>query len=422
MDTMTIDGGVIKLIESASDKHFTLNAEQLLDFAKQVIATITAGLCKIAKKPAMSEAKVLEKVKELLLDSDGNISEELNFFCDQDALTTVYESVKTYLTETSYNSESANIIHNIKTNQDFAYKFFYGSSTIPGKSICRLRSNIINNVRKSYNVDIDPNDFSTILYEHLWSDGTWKVLDSYSYRSSFYQWLRVVASHCIMSYLEDNGYIKISRARTPANTRLIFGNYTSEYCQTVIDEMVHIKPIHDYLVAVYVDRFDKQEIMTLFNLDEQMYKLTLKASEKVLQTALLNSDHQFEDVLVDKAPRRITLPSDFLTVIGQTNAAYTETSPLREVLGINQDDSDFEKKVIEFLHDFTDKMPWDDEEKKVWKWRYIQDMKPVDVAEMLSGRSRHWVDTKFSRLRKEFNIAIRKWWNDINSKKYNYAV
>ena len=59
MDTMTIDGGVIKLIESASDKHFSLNAEQLLDFAKQVIATITAGLCKIAKKPAMSGAKVL---------------------------------------------------------------------------------------------------------------------------------------------------------------------------------------------------------------------------------------------------------------------------------------------------------------------------------------------------------------------------
>ena len=78
------------------------------------------------------------------------------------------------------------IVENIKNDEVFARRFLYGTSLVPGKSIARLRSRIINQVRKSYHVEIDPYDFSTILYEHLYSDGTWRILNSYDYNSTFF--------------------------------------------------------------------------------------------------------------------------------------------------------------------------------------------------------------------------------------------
>lgn len=316
--------------------------------------------------------------------------------------------------DNGYKRAAVHIIDNIKNDEAFAYRFLYGTSLKPGKSIARLRSRILNQVRMSYGVVIDPYDFNTLLYEHLYSEGTWKVLNSYSYQSTFFQWLGTIASHCIMAYLEENGYIKISRARTPGNTRLVLKKMAPEYCQIVIDDMVKIGLMRDMLIAVYVDRLDQETVRKRFDMDEEMFKLTLRASEKTLKTALLNTEHPYDDVLVDKGARKIMLSSDFLTIIGQTNAAYSEDSPLREVLGITPDDAEFETKVIDFLYNFTNNLDWSDEDKYVWQSRYIKKMKPEEVAENLPKRSRPWVDTRYSRLNRQFKEAIREWWTNIN--------
>lgn len=217
-----------------------------------------------------------------------------------------------------------------------------------------------------------------------------------------------------MAYLEENGYIKTSRARTPGNTRLVLKKKTPEYCHIVIDDMVKIGPMRDMLLAVYVERLDQEAIQQRFGMDEEMYKLTLRASEKTLKTALLNTVYPYDDVLVDKGARKIMLSSDFLTIIGQTNAAYSEDSPLREVLGVTPDDAEFETKVIDFLYNFTNNLDWSDEDKYVWQSRYIKNMKPEEVAENLPKRSRPWVDTRYSRLNRQFKEAIREWWTNIN--------
>jgi hypothetical protein len=217
-----------------------------------------------------------------------------------------------------------------------------------------------------------------------------------------------------MAYLENNGYIKISRARTPGNTRLTLKKMTPEYCHMVIDDMVKIGPMRDMLLAVYVDRLDQKSIMERFNMDDEMYKLTLRASEKTLKTALLNTEHPYGDVLVDKGARKIMLSSDFLTIIGQTNAAYSDDSPLREVLGVTPDDAEFESKVIDFLYNFTNNLGWSEEDKFVWQNRYIKNIKPDELAESLPKRSRPWIDTRYSRLNRKFKKAIRKWWEDVN--------
>ena len=303
MGTKNFVGAIAGVIESASDKHFTLDAEQVMEFVKQVIAAIADEFRTLGKFTTMSGEQALAKAEAIYLDADGELDEDVDFFCDQEALESIYETVFTLMTEKDYKSDAVRIVENIKNDETFAYHFLYGTSLVPGKSIARLRSRIINQVRMSYGVVVDPADFNTVLYEHLYSEGTWKVLDSYNYRSTFFQWLGTVASHCIMAYLEENGYIKISRARTPGNTRLVLKKMTPDYCHIVIDEMVKIGPMRDMLLAVYVDRLDKEAIQERFDMDEEMYKLTLRASEKTLKTALLNTEHPYDDVLVDTGYR-----------------------------------------------------------------------------------------------------------------------
>jgi hypothetical protein len=172
--------------------------------------------------------------------------------------------------------------------------------------------------------------------------------------------------------------------------------------------------MRDMLLAVYVDRLDQEAIQKRFGMDEAFYKLTLRASEKTLKTVLLNTEHPYDDVLVDRRPRKIMLSSDFLTIIGQTNAAYSADSPLREVLGVTPDDADFQSRVIDFLYNFTNNIDWSAEDKYVFQSRYIENMKPVDVAERLQNRSRAWVDDRFCKLKKVFTTKIRLWWANIN--------
>ena len=177
--------------------------------------------------------------------------------------------------------------------------------------------------------------------------------------------------------------------------------------------MVNIGPMRDMLLAVYDDRLDQETIQKRFDMNTKMYKLTLSASEKTLKTALLNAEHPYDDVLVDKSPRKQMLHSDFLTLIGQTNAAYSEDSPLREVFGVTPDDAAFNDKIIEFLTDFVNKLGWSAEDKYVWSSRFIQKTRSRVVAENLQGRDEHWVNNRYSKLQKVFLPAIRKWWASI---------
>lgn len=312
-----------------------------------------------------------------------------------------------------FKCETSEIIHKIKTDERFAYSFLYGNSQVPGKSISGLRSRILNQIRMSYGVVVDPADFNTVLYEHLYSEGTWKVLDTYDFKASFYSWLSTVAMHCIMVYLEENHLIKVSRARTVGNTLLKWKDKSSDYCQLMLDDLVHVPFFHDFLAAVMVDRKSDETIQQEFNLDN--YQDALKASEKMLKLILINTENYYNDFLVERSARKIMVSSDFLTTIEQRHALNsTHDNPLYDVLGVTPADSMFQDYVIDFLYNFTNKLGWSDEDCFVWQSRFIKNMKPQEVANSLSKRSRPWVDTRYSKLNARFKGAIREWWDNMN--------
>lgn len=429
MSTTNFVGQIGGVVEAADDKNLTLTGEQVIDFVTKVITAIVDAVLTLGTETAITSKQALGALKQIFLNKNGELNKKFDFKSDQAAMTEIYETAYTLLTVNDFRSEAARIIYNIKTDERFAFNFLYGSSRERGKSIARLRSRIIYEIWTSYKVQVSPKNFSTLLYEHLYSEGSWRVLNTYGYRTTLFQWLSTVASHCIMEYLEKNGFIKISRARTPSNTRLDLDDKTPVYCEAVISEMVHISLLRDILFAVYVDRLEPEVIQERLKLSEADYNLRLCAAEKTLKTALINSIHPYEDALVDVNVRKTLVSSEFLTIIGETISGDNEYSPLREVLGVGPDDPDFEVRVIDFLYGFSNRLDWSDEDKFVWQCRFIKKMTPESVAVELSNRnmemtqeseaeeqpvrSRGWVDTRYHRLNARFKTAIREWWATV---------
>lgn len=401
-------GPIAGLIEAADKQQFTLTATQVMDYVKTVVEAIADEFHLLGKTTVITIEQALDAAESIYLNVRGQLHAKLSFGSDREAFTSIYATVYGLMTEDDFKSEAARIIYNLKNSDKFAEEFFYGNNNQPGKSIAPLRSSIINRYKQSYKVDIPPYMVSTILYEHLWSEKSWRTLRYYSYRGSFFSWLSDVASHCVMDALEHSGEIKISRARTPGNTRLALKGKNPEYCRLVFDDMVHIGSLHDILCAFYVECLEPEAIKKKFNLDDADYKLTMQAAEKTLKLALINHLNPYEDVLVDKSPRKIMVSSDFLKLIGQANA--NDLSPLREVIGVNPDDAEFEQKVEDFLYDFTNNLGWSEEDLYVWQSRNIKNMTTAEVAANLPNRSIPWVYTRNSRLNCRFDEAIRKWW------------
>ena len=301
------------------------------------------------------------------------------------------------------------LIDLLKTDEKFANQFFY-SKTKDGLSIAPIRSRIISQIYETYHVVLQPYVFSTVLYETLWAEGSWKPLNSCPINSAFFPWLRTVAFRAVLKHLEEDGLIKIPKSKTLANTRLDLHNKPLAYCNTVINDLVDDAEMRSFLKAMYVDNLGEQNVKKRFDLtDEDFNSLSVK-SEQALKKALINGLHHYNDALVDLNQRKINLSFD--DCIGMDNVAESsdELNLIYDVLDINFGDPDAKQKVDDFLYEFSSNLPWNSEDKFVWQCRFVKEMSPVEVAMTLPGRSRPWVDTRFSRLDKKFRDAINEWW------------
>ena len=308
-------------------------------------------------------------------------------------------------------SDISLLVYEIKTNEKFASQFFYGK-TKDGLSIAPIRSHILSQFFEIYHVVLQPYEFSTILYEFFWSEGSWKPFDTCPQNGAFFPWLRTVAFRAVLKHLEENGLIKVPKARTVANTRLALSNKPLAYCDAVINDMVDDVTMKSFLKAVYVDNIDKLDIQKRFDLTDEAFMSLYVKSEMALKKALINRTHHYNDALVDLHPRKINLSFDDCIGIDNVAESSDELSLIYDILDIKYGDPDAKQKVEDFIYEFSNNMPWKAEDKFVFQSRFIKDIPPVEVVKDLPNRSRAWLDTRFSRLNKDFRKAICKWWED----------
>lgn len=306
--------------------------------------------------------------------------------------------------------ESEEIISRLKSGDRlFAQKFFY-STNANGCNISRFRSKTLANIKQTYKIDVSVEEFGDILYTFLWNEGTWSVLDKYSRKSSFFCWLAEVAQHELVRYLEEMKLINVTRERTVGNTRLLGLSIAPEMWEYILNDTMPNGLYKDFLFSTLVERDTEEKMMKSFCLEkEELHKLQKKA-EADLKDRLIRSDSGYEDlVLRSKSPRIIEVSDEFAKDFCVWQEGKSNVSLLADVLGVDLNNEDLQKKVVEFLYTIPQKLKWTEEERIVWTLRFIEDTAPIEVAERI-GRKRSWVDTKYSRLNARFNKAIKEWW------------
>ena len=306
--------------------------------------------------------------------------------------------------------ESEEIINRLKSgDQLFAQKFFYSTNT-NGCNISRFRSKILANIKQTYKIEVSVEEFGDILYTFLWNEGTWSILDKYSRKSSFFCWLSEVAQHELIRYLEDMKLINVTRERTAGNTRLLGLSIAPEMWEYILNDTMPNGLYKDVLFSTLVKRNTEEKMMKSFCLKKEDLHRLQKKAEADLKDRLIRSNCGYEElVLRDKTSRVIEVSEEFAKDFCVWQEGKSNANPLADVLGIDLNHEDLQKKVVDFLYTIPQKLKWTEEERIVWTLRFIEDTAPIEVAERI-GRKRSWVDTKYSRLNVRFNKAIKEWW------------
>ena len=306
--------------------------------------------------------------------------------------------------------ESEEIINRLKSgDQLFVQKFFYSTNT-NGCNISRFRSKILANIKQTYKIEVSVEEFGDILYTFLWNEGTWSILDKYSRKSSFFCWLSEVAQHELIRYLEDMKLINVTRGRTAGNTRLLGLSIAPEMWEYILNDTMPNGLYKDVLFSTLVERNTEEKMMKSFCLKKEDLHRLQKKAEADLKDRLIRSDRGYEElVLRDKPPRVIEVSEEFAKDFCVWQEGKSNANPLADVLGVDLNHEDLQKKVVDFLYTIPQKLKWTEEERIVWTLRFIEDTAPIEVAERI-GRKRSWVDTKYSRLNVRFNKAVKEWW------------
>ena len=376
--------------------------------AKQTIL----GLVEVVRLEIESKKKTLsigdEELVQKIMDKVSEANKE--FATEKEELRywgVVTREVAWYEANTE---ESEEIINRLKSgDQLFAQKFFYSTNT-NGCNISRFRSKILANIKQTYKIEVSVEEFGDILYTFLWNEGTWSILDKYSRKSSFFCWLSEVAQHELIRYLEDMKLINVTRERTAGNTRLLGLSIAPEMWEYILNDTMPNGLYKDVLFSTLVKRNTEEKMMKSFCLKiEDLHRLQKKA-EADLKDRLIRSDRGYEElVLRDKTPRVIEVSEEFAKDFCVWQEGKSNANPLADVLGVDLNHEDLQKKVVDFLYTIPQKLKWTEEERIVWTLRFIEDTAPIEVAERI-GRKRSWVDTKYSRLNVRFNKAVKEWW------------
>ena len=377
--------------------------------AKQTIL----GLVEVVRLEIESKKKTLsigdEELVQKIMDKVSEANKE--FATEKEELRywgIVTREVAWYEANTE---ESEEIINRLKSgDQLFAQKFFYSTNT-NGCNISRFRSKILANIKQTYKIEVSVEEFGDILYTFLWNEGTWSILDKYSRKSSFFCWLSEVAQHELIRYLEDMKLINVTRERTAGNTRLLGLSIAPEMWEYILNDTMPNGLYKDVLFSTLVKRNTEEKMMKSFCLKiEDLHRLQKKA-EADLKDRLIRSDRGYEElVLRDKSPRVIEVSEEFAKDFCVWQEGKSNANPLADVLGVDLNHEDLQKKVVDFLYTIPQKLKWTEEERIVWTLRFIEDTAPIEVAERI-GRKRSWVDTKYSRLNARFNKAVKDWWS-----------
>jgi hypothetical protein len=399
-----INNKALQVIIDTAAKHNSLTLETLVAYIMQLIHIIREDILLKGKRIInISDEELCNRIEKVQVETayaDHSIT---------DILAEQYRIVNETLWRLVSQNEANDIMAKLRSDATFARNFFFGTDE-KGCNINSLRCNIVYQINKAYQVDITPNEVSSILYRTLWDEGHWSILDSYSAKSTFFSWLSKVAMNAVIAELEDQHRIRVNRCRTGKNTRLKLKSQDPEICRLLIEDVMPKSSARDILILTYVDRLNDTDSAVKCGLTEEQYTAELTKAESKLRAALINSDLSITDeVIRDKERQLVTVSTDFAADFIDWLDGQCEDIPLKEVFDIHMTEEERCEEALRILYAIKDKVNFTDDERYVWQKRFMDGESPQQLATEM-GRQRSWVDNKYSQARKKYVIVARQWW------------
>lgn len=265
---------------------------------------------------------------------------------------------------------------------------------------------------RSFGVDILAEDVASATYLSCWEDD-WAKLRAFKGDTTLHAWVARIASQSTYKFLVDERYIDGVGNTKTNDYRLTVRSIENDALRKAIVDLVFVPELHKALELYYVDKISDEEFFKSFG-NEDNAKAVLKIAEKTLIEQLLNTENPFAEMALS-LKRGINFEVQFQNWHDRIDEGDISENHqvFRDLLTRLFNCEDWDSNVHTLINIIVKTLDWTDIQEDVWRQRFIYDTPSKELAEKYHVRNT-WVDNVYSRLNKQFRIAIKTWWGKYN--------
>lgn len=265
---------------------------------------------------------------------------------------------------------------------------------------------------RAYSLDLTPEDVCTVTYLSCWEDN-WAKLVAFKGETTIHAWVSKIASQATYRFLVEEKYIDgVGNTKTNDYRLTVRGIEDKSLRQSIVD-LVFIPEQHKALEMFYVKKIDEEAFAKAFGSLEKGAGI-LKIAEKTLIEQLLNTENPYAEMaLSSKKIINPEMPFQSWHDRIDEGDVCDNLQLLRDLLTRLYNNEDWDSNAERFINSVVDEMDWNDVQKEVWRERFFNET-PSKVLAICFHVRNTWIDNTYSRLNKQFRIAVKTWWNNNN--------
>ncbi len=315
---------------------------------------------------------------------------------------------------TSRNGADANVVRtdnalqlvkSIISDEHVAEEFFF-------KTMLPKMEALADSYNRSFGLDIKAEDVASATYLSCWEDN-WAKLRAFKGETTPHAWVAKIASQATYQFLVDERYIDgIGNTKTN-DYRLTIRSIDNVSLRQAIVDLVFVPEQHKALELYYVEKIPDKEFFKSFG-HEDKAKAILKVAEKTLIEQLLNTENPYAEMALS-SKKTINPEIQFQNWHDRIDEGDVSDNhqTFRDLLTRLFTCEDWDANVHTLINVIIESLEWSEVQEDVWRQRFIYETPSKELAEKYHVRNT-WVDNVFSRLNKQFRIAIKTWWNKYN--------
>lgn len=293
----------------------------------------------------------------------------------------------------------------IMSDERVAEEFFF-------KTMLPKMAALADSYNRSFGLDIIAEDVAQATYLSCWEDN-WAKLRAFKGDTTPHSWVAKIASQATYNMLVDEKYIADVAGTKTNDYRLTVRSIENDQLRQAIVDLVYVPEQHKALELFYVDKMSDKEFYKAFGNAEKA-KETLKIAEKTLIEQLLNTENPFAEMALS-TKKTINPEVQFQNWHDRIDEGDVSENhqAFRDLLTRLFKCEDWDENVNTLISVIINSLGWDEVQEDVWRERFIHETPSKELAEKYHVRNT-WVDNVFSRLNKQFRIAIKTWWETNN--------